>query len=187
MQSRHFPVQHSLAIIAGVVVILAACERPTLDARFSMAGSFPAAQSELPSAHRPSPSLSPAEVVAIQLHALQGNDEIGGHAGIATVFQFASPANRSITGPLDRFVELVHTPEYRPMLNHRRAEPGPLITSGDLAEQRVVITSAGGDRVAYVFVLARQRSGAYAGCWMTEGVLREAAGAQDPPWDIREV
>jgi hypothetical protein len=92
-----------------------------------------------------------------------------------------------MTGPFDRFVELVKTPEYRPMLNHRRAEPGPLITSGDLAEQRVLITTAAGNVVSYVFVLSRQREGAYAGCWMTEGVLREPAAVPRLPWDIRRV
>lgn len=168
------------------VVLLAACERPDTHRELTSAAIIPAAQSAALAAHRPSPALSPAEVVAIQLHALQANDERS-DAGIATVFQFASPANRSITGPLDRFVELVKTPEYSPMLNHRRAEPGPLVTSGDLAEQRVVITTAAGERVSYVFVLARQRSGAYADCWMTEGVLREAAGRGNPPWHIRSV
>lgn len=172
--------------LAGIVVALSACDGASPRVLLHHAGVFPAAQSESRAAHRPSPSLSPADVVRIQLDALRGNDERH-DGGIATVFQFASPANRSITGPLDHFVELVKTPEYSPMLNHRRAEPGPLITSGDLAEQRVLITSAAGERITYVFVLSRQRDGVYAGCWMTEGVLREPAANQRPPWDIRRV
>ena len=179
--------RRSITCLAGAATVLAACGEPSADSLLHHAGTFASAvQAGSRADHRPSPSLSPNDVVRIQLEALQRNDESDGDGGIATVFQFASPANRSMTGPFDRFVELVKTPEYRPMLNHRRAEPGPLITSGDLAEQRVTITTAGGDRVAYVFVLARQREGAYAGCWMTEGVLREPTTDQKPPWDIRK-
>lgn len=175
------------ATLAAAAAVITACDNPSPDLFLRHAGMFAAAvQSESRVAHRPNPSLSPGDVVRIQLDALRANDELDGDGGIATVFQFASPANRSMTGPFDRFVELVKTPEYRPMLNHRRAEPGPLITSGDLAEQRVLITTAAGDLVAYVFVLARQREGVYAGCWMTEGVLREPAESQRPPWDIRK-
>ena len=175
-------VRRSTGLLVGTAALLAACDAPSPRLFLHHA----AAQAESRVAHRPDPTLTPSEVVRIQLEALRANDELAGDGGIATVFQFASPANRSITGPLDRFVDLVKTPEYRPMLNHRRAEPGPVISSGDLAEQRVVITSAAGDRITYVFVLSRQREGVYAGCWMTEGVLREASDTRHRmPWDIR--
>lgn len=172
--------------IAGTA-LLAACNGTPSDILIRHAGTFAPAQAESRVAHRPDPSLTPTDVVRIQLDALKANDELAGDAGIATVFQFASPANRSITGPLDRFIDLVKTPEYRPMLNHRHAEAGPLVTSGDLAEQRVRITSAAGDEVTYVFVLSRQRAGAYAGCWMTEGVLRETEGDHHPQLDVKRV
>jgi hypothetical protein len=179
--------RRAVPLLAGTIIALAACNGSSSETFLIHAGAFGSAvQSPSRDDHRPSPALTPGDVVRIQLEALQRNDEEDGDGGIATVFQFASPANRSMTGPFDRFVELVKTPEYRPMLNHRRAEPGPLITSGDLAEQRVLITTGAGDRVAYVFVLARQREGAYAGCWMTEGVLREPTASQQPPWDIRK-
>ncbi len=183
---RFIPITIRAALVAGGAFLLSACGGPQ-DTRLAHRSLFTPAQSDAGAAYRPSPSLGPADVVRIQLEALRTNDELRGDAGIALVFQFASPANRTITGPLDRFVELVKTPEYRPMLNHRRAEAGPLIASGDLAEQRVVITSAGGDRVTYVFVLARQRNGAYAGCWMTEGGLRELPEDREPPWNVRRV
>lgn len=181
-----FPTPLSAAAVAGAALLLAGCGSPS-ELRVEKAGLFTPAQAQVASSHRPSPSLTPGEVVAIQLEALRTNDELEGDQGIALVFQFASPANRTITGPLDRFIELVKTPEYRPMLNHRRAEPGPLITSGDLAEQRVVITAARGEEITYVFVLSRQRAGAYAGCWMTEGVLRETEEDRRLPWDVKRV
>jgi hypothetical protein len=49
----------------------------------------------------PSPLLSPDEVVKIQVAALKDND--ASNSGIELTFRFASPENRSTTGPLDRF------------------------------------------------------------------------------------
>jgi hypothetical protein len=111
-------------------------------------------------------------VVSIQLEALKHNDSPSPDAGIATTFLFASPANRVATGPLDRFADLVKTSAYRAMIDHQRVERGPMRVEGDDARQRVVVYTASGARVAYMFLLSRQRGGAYDGCWMTDGVMR---------------
>jgi len=134
----------------------------------AIAGGKPAPSA----APRPTPELSPEEVVSIQLEALRNNDSPIRDAGIATTFLFASPANRVATGPIDRFADLVKTSAYRAMINHRRVERGPMRVEGDDARQRVVVWSATGTRVAYMFALSRQRGGAYDGCWMTDGVTR---------------
>jgi hypothetical protein len=120
----------------------------------------------------PHPELSPEDVVSIQLEALRHNDSPSRDAGIATTFRFASPANRVATGPLDRFAQLVKTSAYSAMLNHRRVERGPMHIEGDEARQRVVVYSATGTRVAYMFLLSRQHGGPFDGCWMTDGVTR---------------
>jgi len=120
----------------------------------------------------PSPTLSPEEVVSIQLEALRHNDSPTRDHGIATSFRFASPANRVATGPLDRFAELVKNSTYRAMIDHRRVERGAMRVEGDEARQRVTVYAASGARVSYLFLLSRQRGGAYDGCWMTDGVVR---------------
>lgn len=122
---------------------------------------------------KPSPQLAPDEVVRIQLRALQENSEARGDGGIALVFEFASPANRRTTGPLERFVEVVKAPDYRPMLNHRTARQGPLQITGNEARQRVTITDSGGETVSYLFLLSKQASEPYENCWMTDAVVRE--------------
>ena len=124
------------------------------------------------SALAPNPELSPEDVVSIQLDALRHNDYPSRDAGIATTFRFASPANRVATGPLDRFAQLVKTSAYSAMLNHRRVERGPMHVEGDEARQRVVVYSATGARVAYMFHLSLQHGGTYDGCWMTDGVTK---------------
>lgn len=120
----------------------------------------------------PRPDLSPEDVVSIQLEALRHNDSPSRDAGIATTFRFASPANRVAAGPLDNFADLVKTSAYRAMINHRRVERGPMHVDGDDARQRVVVYSATGARVPYMFFLSRQHGGPCDGCWMTDGVTR---------------
>ena len=63
----------------------------------------------------PSPTLSAADVVAVQLAALQTEprDGVGPGAGIRLAWSFASPGNRAATGPLDRFADLLRNPHER--------------------------------------------------------------------------
>jgi hypothetical protein len=125
----------------------------------------------------PDPRLAPDAVVGIVLDALAHTGPGGGAADprpIALVYAFASPANRAAVGTVDRFTDLVRDDAYRPLLGHRRAARGALVVAGDHATQRVLVTTADGARVAYTFTLARQAEGAFRGCWMTDGVTREA-------------
>jgi hypothetical protein len=121
----------------------------------------------------PAPSLSPGQVVTIVLNALQHNDDPRPDAGIATTFEFASPANREETGPLERFALMIKNPAYRAMLGFRSATRGRLEIDGNHARQRVVIVSRDGSQVTYVFLLSKQADGPYANCWMTDGVIRQ--------------
>ena len=125
----------------------------------------------------PEPGLGPAAVVDIVLHALQRNDEPVADHGIAVTFAFTSPENHDITGPLDRFRALVKSSAFRTMIGHTRADRGPLVVVAAHARERVEITGAHGERVVYVFLLSRQETGMYKGCWMADGVLRETDAA----------
>ncbi len=125
-----------------------------------------------PEALKPDPTLSPQEVVQIQAEALQNNDEPEPDSGIRTTFQFASPANRELTGPIDNFIELVQNPEYRDLLNSREIIYGDTEIDGSTALQPVIIVSAEGETVFYLFTLSKQTEAPYEDCWMTDGVLR---------------
>ena len=48
----------------------------------------------------PDPAIAPEEVVAIQMKALQFNDNPVPDFGIAQTWNFAHPRNRAVTGPL---------------------------------------------------------------------------------------
>jgi hypothetical protein len=132
-------------------------------------------------ATRPDPTLGPEEVVGAVLDALAQNDQPTKDSGIEVTFSFASPANRAMIGPLDRFGDLVREEVYRPLLYHTHAVRGALRVTGDRAQQRVIITSVGGERVVYTFTLSKQPDGPFKGCWMTDGVTREPPSALGAP------
>lgn len=126
----------------------------------------------------PHPSLTPAEIVRIQIEALRAND--AADRGIAIAYRFASPDNRRSTGPLARFAAMIKREPYATMLRHTDAEYGPVTVAGRRAAQRVVLSAPGRPPVTYVFHLARQEDpGPLHGCWMTEAVQAvEYAGRQ---------
>ncbi len=123
----------------------------------------------------PDPEHGPATVVRLQVEALARHDEPQPGAGIAVAFRFASPANKSATGPLERFELIVRSPAYRPMLGHVAARYGPVFVRGDAAVQHVVITASDGSLLLYQFTLTRQLGGEFDGCWMTDSVVLEDA------------
>ena len=119
---------------------------------------------------RPSKTLTPRDVIRIQLNALQENDV--SDSGVSTVFNFSSPVSRVSMGPLNHFRLLVRNPAYSPMLNFKSYKTGYLIVTGNTAYQVVVLHGPEGERSAYLFMLDKQKKGSYKDCWMTVGVVR---------------
>ena len=118
----------------------------------------------------PDPSLPPERVVKIQLQSLQRNDVPTPDAGIAQTWAFAHPDNKRVTGPLERFTQMIKGPSYRMLLGHREHTIEPVVRTGDSASFAVKIVTAAGRRVSYQWKLSKVRSGAFAGSWMTVNV-----------------
>jgi hypothetical protein len=129
----------------------------------------------------PRPGLSPDQVVQYQVAALQQNDDPTSDAGIERVFRFASPTNKQVTGPLQKFVQIVKSPAYSPLLNSRSSAIIGSELKGDQAKIAVKIVSLDGRPLTYVFILSKQSEGEYRDCWMTDGVapLKEAEDGPD--------
>ena len=117
----------------------------------------------------PDPALSPAEVVAIQLNALQGN-EADTDAGITQTWAFAHPDNKRMTGPLPRFAQMIKGPQYRMLLNHRSHHVEEVSRTNDEAVFGVAVTTPTGDVVGYRWTVAKVMGGEHAGAWMTISV-----------------
>ncbi len=146
----------------------------TLIAAVLALGLVPAAWAAEDSA--PDPSLSPERVVAIQLEALQTNDEPEPDAGIERAWAFAHPQNKRQTGPLERFTAMLKSPAYAPLIDHRRHRIGTVERSDQRAVLEVTVTSRQGRVLNYVWVVAPIESGEQAGAWMTIQV--------SPPVDV---
>lgn len=128
---------------------------------------------------QPSPDLAPKDVVEVQLRAFQLDN--GGGLGIAHAFRFASPDNRAAVGPLERFIGLMQSPAYRPMLQPANTEiRDSVLLQEDIAAVPVIIDDVEDQRFYYVFYLRRQGPGDFAGIWMTEAVRIEALDSGEP-------
>ncbi|PSG98947.1 MAG: DUF4864 domain-containing protein [Nanohaloarchaea archaeon SW_7_43_1] len=119
----------------------------------------------------PEKDLSPLDAVEIQIKAMANNDEPYKDAGIETAFKFASPKNKSSTGPIERFKKMVKNPRYKYMLNSQSYS----VEETDISEKKASIKAEienKGSTVTYEFNLSAQDSGEHEGCWMTDSVLR---------------
>jgi opacity protein-like surface antigen len=141
-----------------------------LAAALFAATAAPMVAADLPQT-KPDPSLSPQDVVSIQIEALRNNDTPYENRGIEVTFNFASPANKRITGPIERFAAMVRNPIYAPMINHRTAKYGKLMIEGEIASIDIILISEDGAYVGYRFTLSRQQGSQYEGSWMTDAVV----------------
>ena len=118
----------------------------------------------------PDTSLQPGDVVKIVIDSLANNDDPYPDAGIAATFNFASPANKVITGPLERFIAMVKGPVYGVLVDHKSSELSEVILRGSQAYQFVRLISSDDIEVYFVFGLGLQTDGEYKDMWMTEAV-----------------
>ena len=130
----------------------------------------PLAAADRPVLPEPNAELTPGAIVELVIDALARNDQPFPNAGIETAFNFASPANKAVTGPLDRFVTLVNGPVFGKMVNHRDSTLSRVVVENGIAIRLVQIISADGETVYYAFRLSLQETGDYAGMWLTEAV-----------------
>ncbi len=114
----------------------------------------------------PQRAANPGEAVRRVATALRQNNRPMPNAGIFTTYQLASPLNHGSTGKYGRFLMLVRSADYAPMLRDHPQEFGPVEVSGDRAEQTLRVQGGDGRTVVYKFDVARQGDGG----WMVDGV-----------------
>lgn len=148
-------------------VCLLAVSIPSLDAR---------ADTTALAIIKPSPALSPEDVVEIQLLGLQLTQGRATSVEMQQVWAFAHPSNKAMTGPLARFARLFELPAYRPLLGHKTHEILRLAEREDRVQLRVQITAADGQGYVYLWIVGRARGGAEDGSWMTLSVSAPGNG-----------
>lgn len=122
----------------------------------------------------PSPELSPKAVAKIIVDALGKND--WKDSGIRTTWKFTSPQNQTVTGPIEKFIPMVKSAAYQPMLNHSAVQMRELTIKGDTAAELAVITDSNGEKAYFIFQMRKQSEGDLKDCWLTDGVMRVQPG-----------
>ncbi|MBA3484458.1 MAG: hypothetical protein H0T51_21865 [Pirellulales bacterium] len=117
----------------------------------------------------PSDKLGPDEVVRLQLIGL--SDQQADGVGILQCYCFAAPANRAVTGPLERFGAMVRQGPFHCMARPRALLVGRPQIDGHLARILVTVIDEDSRVRAFTFVLGRQQVAPFKDCWMTEAVL----------------
>ncbi len=116
---------------------------------------------------RPSPALSPSEVVRLQVESLRGARD---PADVKQCYAFASPANRHAVGHVNRFYAMLNQRTYRPLLLHTLSVIGRPVISGDHATVLVTLVDEQRKPHVFRFFLSRQNEKPYEDCWMTDAV-----------------
>jgi len=163
------------AIVVGVVTL--AEQQTDENPDFVAAGVLSPAQLEedldLKSVVLPRPSLKPEEVVKLQLAGL--SDQQADGVGILQCYCFASPANRAVTGPLEKFGRMVRQDPYQCMARPRATLIGRPQYGDRVARLLVTVIDENSQVQAFTFVLSRQQVPPLTNCWMTEAVFPTVA------------
>ena len=120
---------------------------------------------------KPNIEIEPKKVVKIQLSALMKNDNPYKDRGIIQTWEFAHPNNRKITGPIEKFKNMIKTDSYSMLLNHSNHEIVEVFMSKDVATFEVTVLDD--EKKYYKFkwqVEKYDREGQLKNCWLTTAV-----------------
>ena len=116
----------------------------------------------------PNNSISPADVIKIQLNALMDNDSKFKDSGIEQTWNFAHPNNKKNTGPLPNFKMMIKGNSYKMLLNHLSHTITALGNSNKWAQFEVVILDK--KKIYHKFNWQVEKfimDGPLKGCWLT--------------------
>lgn len=128
----------------------------------------------------PSKTLTPKQVVEVQMNALA--DYRNDRSAIRQVFAFASPANKAVTGPVERFEQMIRGEAYSPMISSDHWMAGKAVSRDGQATVLVTTIDADDSVSLYRFYLSKQTT-PYEGCWMTDRVIGLFDSTQAAPVD----
>ena len=119
----------------------------------------------------PNDKFSAADVVEIQLTALQANSE--DNKGIYQCWIFAHPENKKYTGPFNYFVKMIKNKPYDQLLNSKFFKIKLLLENKKEARIEVLLDSKNNRRYKIFWYLGRANLNSKCqNCWMTLGVTQ---------------
>jgi len=120
---------------------------------------------------RPEPTLKPFDVLLIQLNSLKNNDSPYSDAGIEQVWEFAHPNNKRMTGPLNKFKQMIYSENYEILINHENSEIKLLKETDGISVYKVYILSKYKKKYYYIWQIEKVVFDVdLKNCWMTTSV-----------------
>ena len=120
---------------------------------------------------KPNLNIEPQQVIKIQLSALMKNDNPYKDRGIIQTWEFAHPDNQKMTGPLERFKNMIKTDSYSMLLNHSSHEISEVYMSNKVATFEVTVMDR--EKKYYKFKWQVEKyngEGELKDCWLTSAV-----------------
>ena len=120
---------------------------------------------------KPSANLKPLEVLMIQLNSLKNNNNPYKDAGIEQTWEFAHPNNKKITGPLNKFKEMIYSRNYKILISHENSEITIIKKTKDISIFKVVVLTKDKKKFYYIWQIDKVLlDGNFKNCWMTTNV-----------------
>ena len=120
---------------------------------------------------KPSANLKPLEVLMIQLNSLKNNNNPYKDAGIEQTWEFAHPDNKKITGPLNKFKEMIYSRNYKILISHENSEITIIKKTKDISIFKVVVLTKDKKKFYYIWQIDKVLlDGNFKNCWMTTNV-----------------
>ena len=120
---------------------------------------------------KPNISLKPFDVLMIQLNSLQNNNVPYKDAGIEQTWKFAHPDNKKMTGPLEKFKQMIYSKSYEILISHENNEITILNETNNKSVYKVYILSKDKKKYYYIWQIEKVLlDGDLKNCWMTTGV-----------------
>ena len=120
---------------------------------------------------KPSINIEPKEVVKIQLSALMKNDFPNIDSGIIQTWEFAHPNNQKVTGPIEKFKNMLKNDSYSMLLNHSNHEVLEVYKSDKVATFQVTVLDKEKKYYKFKWQVEKYKiDGSLKDCWLTTAV-----------------
>ena len=120
---------------------------------------------------KPQPDLKPLDVLLIQLNSLKNNNTPYSDAGIEQTWEFAHPNNKKVTGPLEKFKQMIYSKSYEILISHENSEVIILNETENISIYKVIILSKDKKKYYYIWQIEKVLlDGNLKNCWMTTRV-----------------
>jgi len=116
---------------------------------------------------KPAENLTAYDVIKIQLNALKKNNNPKKNSGIKQTWIFAHPENKKITGPYERFQQMLLGNQYNVLLNHESHKIKLITNSKNEYIYNVELISSDKKMYFYEWHLEKSTSKNCNNCWFT--------------------